>query len=141
MAQTGSDFYDAINRDIRALDASILMLSQKMNYVVRNEKILSRNLIVLNKKIADIESRVSGGTGEGGIGTAGSDAAAIQDKLDALSSTILRIEARLSGLEKAIGNGNGTGKYATKDEMKEVKYLLDMLSPLGENRAEKRKKR
>ena len=46
-----------VYRDIQALNASILILTQKMNYVVRNEKILGRNLMVLNKKIKVIEQR------------------------------------------------------------------------------------
>ena len=45
----GYSFEDVI-RDIKALNSSVLLLSQKMNYLVRNEKILGRNFIILNKK-------------------------------------------------------------------------------------------
>ena len=37
--------------DIKALESSILMISQKIEYLVRNEKILSQNLIVFNKHL------------------------------------------------------------------------------------------
>ena len=38
------------SQDIKALQSSILVLSEKIKYLVHNEKILSRNILVLNKK-------------------------------------------------------------------------------------------
>ena len=46
-----------IIRDIKALNSSVLLLSQKMNYLVRNEKILGRNFIILNKKLKAVENK------------------------------------------------------------------------------------
>ena len=40
-----------LQQDVRSLNSSILIITQKMKYLVRNEKILGRNLIVLNKKL------------------------------------------------------------------------------------------
>ena len=48
-----------LREDIRSLNSSILIISQKMKYLVRNEKILGRNLIVLNNQVIYEESTIS----------------------------------------------------------------------------------
>src|SRR3989339_1424559 len=54
----------SMNQDIKALNSSLLVLSQKINYIVRNEKILGRNILVLNKKIKDLEQGKAAPSGE-----------------------------------------------------------------------------
>ena len=49
------------NRDVKALNSAVLVITQKIKYLVRNEKILGRNLIVLNKRIRDMQTSASGG--------------------------------------------------------------------------------
>ena len=60
------DAFFQLSSDIKAMNASILVITQKIKYIVRNEKILGRNLIILNKKIKDLrEQGLSSAGGEG----------------------------------------------------------------------------
>ncbi|MEK6958509.1 MAG: hypothetical protein AABW59_00525 [archaeon] len=105
-----------VREDIRALNSSILLLTQKMKYLVRNEKILGRNLIVLNKKIKTIEDKVSMNqtisqqTG----GASGEELAGAKQKLDLMSAQLEDMRSRT----------------ATKEELKELKYIINSINPL-----------
>ncbi|MBI5884642.1 hypothetical protein HZB89_00935, partial [archaeon] len=59
MAASMESFMNEVNQDIKALNATILVLSQKMSALVRNEKILGRNLLVLNKKVRDLQDQLA----------------------------------------------------------------------------------
>jgi prefoldin subunit 5 len=109
-----------VNRDIKALNSSILVLSQKINYIVRNEKILGRNILVVNKKIKEM-----------GAGRAGAPAAAI----DELSKKVAEISERLEGnsgqlseLYSAMERLKETSVKA--EQFKELKYVIDSINPL-----------
>ncbi|MEM4662514.1 MAG: hypothetical protein QXM75_00655 [Candidatus Diapherotrites archaeon] len=40
--------------DVKALNSAVSLISQKMRHIARNEKILGRNIIVLNKKVREL---------------------------------------------------------------------------------------
>lgn len=104
-----------IREDIRALNSSILLVTQKIKYLVRNEKILGRNLVVLNKKIKTLEERVVNspqGTAEGGAPSA---------EVNSLKQQVALLTAQLEDLRS---------RTATKEELKEVKYVIDSINPL-----------
>jgi len=121
-----------IARDVRALNSSILLLSQKMNYLVRNEKILGRNLIILNKKIKELEQRISSGasigtstsiSGEPSASPAvsGSELAELEEKLNSLSFSVSELKDQMEKMK---------GSFAKSDELKELKYVIDAINPL-----------
>lgn len=99
--------------DIRAINSSVLLLTQKMKYIIRNEKILGRNLIVLNKKLKSLEEKtvspkeVSGG--------------ASSDELKSLKKKVDLLEAQVSDLQS---------RLVTKEEFLELKYIIDSINPL-----------
>src|SRR3989338_10564642 len=92
--QKGPNLVASIREDIRSLGSSVLVITQKMKYLVRNEKILGRNLIVLNKKIAGLEEKLSSGFFSSGTGTGG-DSAGLAARLDEANKKILELEAQL----------------------------------------------
>ena len=103
-----------IGADIRALNSSILLMTQKIKYIVRNEKILGRNLIVLNKKIKTLDEKIAlnpQGTGSE-VNSAG---------VESLKKQVALLEAQVEDLQ---------GRLATKEEVKELKYVIDSINPL-----------
>lgn len=104
-----------IREDIRALNSSILLITQKMKYLVRNEKILGRNLIVLNKKIKSLEEKVISGPS--------------QEEQSAVSSAeIDKLLARIENLENE--NSDLRSRMASKEDFKEIKFVVDSINPL-----------
>jgi len=104
-------------QDIKALQSSILVLSQKIKYLVHNEKILGRNILILNKKIA----AVTGGSQKGGTDINNSEVLDILEKQKALESRLKQIESTLELFSK---------RYARNEELKEMKYIIDNINPL-----------
>lgn len=103
-----------IAEDIRALNSSILLITQKIKYVVRNEKILGRNLIVLNKKIKNLEERINSPSEEkkGEVSSV---------EVEKLNKKIEVLEALVSELQSS---------SVSKSDLKELKYVIDSINPL-----------
>tara|TARA_Y100000310_G_scaffold309701_1_gene354087 strand:- start:435 stop:863 length:429 start_codon:yes stop_codon:yes gene_type:complete len=111
-----------ILNDIRSLNSSVLLISQKMKYVVRNEKILGRNLIVLNKKIKGIEEKITTGTlGRGGDTADSETAQALLNELEQTNKRLARLEVEIDDLKQSM---------ATKETVQEMKYVVDTINPL-----------
>ena len=104
------------SQDIKALQSSILVLSEKIKYLVHNEKILSRNILVLNKKIA--------AKGDGGSGAN----AASSQQFKELQAEIKELKTRIKGLESTLEMMSR--RYAKAEDLKEMKYIIDNINPL-----------
>ena len=105
-----------IREDIRALNSSILLVTQKMKFLVRNEKILGRNLVVLNKKIKNIEDKLSL--------TPQSQAQASlvsNEEVELLKQKVTLLEAQIEDMRS---------RTATTESLKELKYVIDSINPL-----------
>lgn len=114
--------FSQVQNDIRALNSSVLILSQKMQYLVRNEKILGRNLIVLSKRIRDMES--------GGFGANGQGAGA-PETLEAIKELAIKIEShgqKILDIENNIADI--AEHYAKNETLKEMKYVIDTINPM-----------
>lgn len=109
-----------LQEDSRSLNSSLLVIAQKMKYVVRNEKILGRNLIVLNKKIKAIEEKLATGQFGSGTGT-GALSEELGQKLEESAQKTAELEARLQQLSEST---------ATKEEIQEMHYVVDSINPL-----------
>ncbi len=103
-----------VREDIRALNSSILLMTQKIKYVVRNEKILGRNLIVLNKKIKTMEEKANMPKDLGGVGANSEDIVDVRKKLEMM-------QAQLDDISK---------RMVSKEELQELKYIIDSINPL-----------
>ncbi len=113
-------------QDIKALQSSILVLSQKIKYLVHNEKILGRNILILNKKIASGPGAQSTGTGIND-----SEILAIQEKQKEIDLRLRQIESTLELFSK---------RYARNEDLKEIKYIIDNINPLEYTTVEQVKK-
>ncbi len=118
---SSQDYLFSLNRDLKALNASVLVITQKIKYLVRNEKILGRNLIVINKRVRDLQTQMGGTEGQG---VSEQTKAAIDDlmrQVNSLSQRLVEIETKLDELNK---------RSAKEEEVKEIKYIVDNLNPL-----------
>jgi hypothetical protein len=111
-----SEDQSGVGQDIKALQSSILVLSQKIKYLVHNEKILGRNILILNKKIAS-KTGGSGGSSE----ITDEQINKIIEKQKTIETKIKNIEAMLENFSK---------RYAKAEDLKEMKYIIDNINPL-----------
>lgn len=116
------NIFSRVNTDITALNSSILILSQKMKYLIRNEKILGRNLLVINKKLKELQEG-RGGNGAGGEGAQsyGRELGEVSSKLDEISGRIARLESEAENIRQT---------YAKAEQVAEIKYVMDSINPL-----------
>ncbi len=117
-----SEVFARLQEDMRSLNSSILIITQKMKYLVRNEKILGRNLIVLHRKIKFLEERI--GSGQAGFPGSATGSAAIADVLQRLEETnkkALELQIQLQEMQQNI---------ASKDDLQEMRYEIDSINPL-----------
>ncbi len=113
--------FSRVNSDITALNSSILLLSQKMRFLIRNEKILGRNLIVVNKKLKEMqESRIQG---SGPIDSAafGNEFSQISSRLDEITERLVRMESEVENIRQ---------NYAKSEQVSEIKYVVNSINPL-----------
>ena len=111
-----------IGDDIRALNSSILIISQKIKFLVRNEKILGRNLLVINKKVKDLqESRMQSGGAAVDSASIGRELSSINAKLSETSETLARLESEIENIKQ---------NYAKSEQVSEMKYVVDSINPL-----------
>jgi vacuolar-type H+-ATPase subunit I/STV1 len=102
-----------MHNDVRAINSSVLLIGQKIKYIVRNEKILGRNLIVLNKKLKRLEEKIVSPKEVSNNGSS-EDVEDLKKKLDLA-------EAQLSDMQS---------RMVFKEELQELKYIIDSINPL-----------
>lgn len=117
-------FLGDLANDVKALNSSVLILGQKMQYVVRNEKILGRNLLVLNRKIEDLQTRKSSETG----GASAKELNELKSSLEGLSAEQSRLNRNVIELRDILEQVKIN--YAKSEELKEMKYVIDAINPL-----------
>ncbi|MDO8648039.1 MAG: hypothetical protein Q7R70_06545 [Candidatus Diapherotrites archaeon] len=123
-SSSGQVFLKDLAADVKALNSSILLLSQKMQYVVRNEKILGRNLLVLNKKIEELQNRKPSDEG----GASAKDTQALKQDLENTSTELTRLGHSMIEVRDALEQVKLN--YAKSEDFKELKYVIDAINPL-----------
>jgi hypothetical protein len=116
----GTEF-ETTPSEIKSLNSSILVLSQKMNYVVRNEKILGRNLLILNKKIKALEGKNSSGINEGSLSE-------LNDSLNELNELVSRNSEKVMELDAVIDSIKQG--FVSREQFEELKFVIDSINPL-----------
>jgi len=127
MAISVEAFMEDVNKDIKALNATILIISQKMKALVQNEKILGRNLLVLNKKIKDMQDQ-AGARIETGPGMPSEQAKEIQASVIALKAQSDKNSEAIQELGELIEKTRA--QVPKTEEIKELKYIIDTINPL-----------
>jgi DNA-binding HxlR family transcriptional regulator len=122
LASGGANAFFQLQSDIKALNSSVLLIGQKMQYLVRNEKILGRNLIVLSKRLKELEA--SGFSSAGGqqvpIGLS-SQLTEFSAKLDSHAKQLLELQTSVEELKE---------KTVSREEFSELKYVIDAINPM-----------
>lgn len=105
-----------LREDVRALNTAVTLISQKMKHLVRNEKILGRNLVILNKKFQGLSS-------EGGPSseTTSSESTISSDQLNELNEKIESLKLEVADLK---------ANSVQKEDLSELKHIVDSINPL-----------
>jgi len=111
-----SDNNSSSSQDIKALQSSILVLSEKIKYLVHNEKILSRNILILNKKVAAKAD------------STGNSAGFNSEQMQQILTEIKEIKSKIRNIESSLEMFSK--RYAKAEELKEMKYIIDNINPL-----------
>ena len=121
----GSSSYtiEDIIRDIKALNSSVLLLSQKMNYLVRNEKILGRNFIILNKKLKSVQQRKPSS-----VSASGELSPELRDLVSELEEQVKSNSFLFKELKSDISKTASV--YAKQEDLMELKYVIEAINPL-----------
>ncbi len=121
----GSSSYtiEDIIRDIKALNSSVLLLSQKMNYLVRNEKILGRNFIILNKKLKSVQQRKPSS-----VSASGELSPELRDLVSELEEQVKSNSFLLKELKADLSKTASV--YAKQEDLMELKYVIEAINPL-----------
>ena len=112
--------FGKMNDDMRAITSSILVISQKINHLARNEKILGRNHLILNKKIKELSDGSQHGA-QADLGPIQSEIAQINRRLSEQLEKIVRLESELDNVKQ---------NYAKAEQVAEMKYIVDSINPL-----------
>ncbi|MFA6048581.1 MAG: hypothetical protein WC792_01365 [Candidatus Micrarchaeia archaeon] len=97
---------DELKMEIHTLDSKISLIAQKIKMIEKNEEVIGRTIVLHNDKLRKLE--------EGGAGaSAGAGGADLGDLKKSVSDLQALVE-----------------KCATKDELRELKYVLDTINPL-----------
>lgn len=113
-----SEILMQLMEDVRALNSAISLLSQKMRNLARNEKILGRNLIVLNKKVRELSEMNAAQAVPSGLNE---KIAALEKKVEDTNKKIEELNIIVSHLRK---------EFITSDEFRELKQIVDAINPL-----------
>lgn len=112
-----------IIRDIKALNSSVLLLSQKMNYLVRNEKILGRNFIILNKKLKALEQKKPSA-----YSASPEISSEVNDLVEELNEKVQQNDFMLNEIKSDLNKMNSS--FAKTEDLKELKYIIEAINPL-----------
>ena len=117
-------FLADLARDVKALNSAVLVLGQKMQYLVRNEKVLGRNLLVLNKRIEDLQQRKSPEL----EGLSSKEIQSLKQGIEANAAELGRVNQNLIELRDSLEQVKIN--YAKIEDVKELKFVIDALNPL-----------
>ena len=99
---------DELKMELHTLDSKISLIAQKIKMIEKNEEVIGRTIVLHNDKLRKLEE---GGAGpSAGASVGGGD-------LDELKKSISDLQTLVE-------------KCATKDELRELKYVLDTINPL-----------
>lgn len=104
----------ASQADLRTLDSKISLIAQKLLTMERNQEVIGRTLVALNDKIRKVEEKTAGGAAS--AAHAGVEAAQSGD-IDSIKQQLKVMEDKLA-------------TAVTKEELMEVKYVVDTINPL-----------
>lgn len=108
---------DEVKMQLHTLDSKISLIAQKIKMIEKNEEVIGRTIVLHNDKLRKIEEGAAGVPGARGAVTPGGEVCAPASGLSDVKKELAELKAKLENA-------------ATKDEVKELKYVLDTINPL-----------
>ncbi len=108
---------DEVKMQLHTLDSKISLIAQKIKMIEKNEEVIGRTIVLHNDKLRKIEEGTAGVPGARGAATLGGEVCAPASGLSDVKKELDELKAMLENA-------------ATKDELKELKYVLDTINPL-----------
>jgi phage shock protein A len=107
-----------IIHDVKTLDSNVRVIAQQLTQIKRNERILARNLIALNKKLNEVKEK----SGNGGVDPA--KLQEIEDRLVHMREDIMKLQEDVEYLKQQLQ------KTLTSEDVAELKYIVETVNPL-----------
>ena len=104
--------------DIKALVSTLNVFNQKIALIERNEKIIGRNIIVLNKKLKELKEKSS-------IEALPEN---VQAVINNMEKSVKEADVKMNDLRETVAQLREA--FITREEFQELKYLLDSVNPL-----------
>jgi len=104
--------------DVKTLDSNLRVVAQQLNQIKRNERILARNLIALNKKINELRESSSNG------GVDPTKLQEMEDRLVRMREDIMKIQEDVEYLKQQLQ------RTLTSEDVAELKYIVETINPL-----------
>ncbi len=104
--------------DVKTLDSNLRVVAQQLNQIKRNERILARNLIALNKKINELRES----SGNGGVDP--TKLQEMEDRLVRMREDIMKIQEDVEYLKQQLQ------RTLTSEDVAELKYIVETINPL-----------
>jgi hypothetical protein len=97
-----AEVIESVMADLRSLDSKLGLIAQKLRTMEKNEEVIGRTMIALNGRLKKLEEQAA----SGGFSPSSGNRPSTASQED---------------LEK---------KFATKQELRELRYVLDTINPL-----------
>jgi len=104
--------------DVKTLDSNLRVVAQQLTQIKRNERILARNLIALNKKINELRES----SGNGGVDP--TKLQEMEDRLVRMREDIMKIQEDVEYLKQQLQ------RTLTSEDVAELKYIVETINPL-----------
>jgi len=104
--------------DVKTLDSNLRVVAQQLTQIKRNERILARNLIALNKKINELRESA----GNGGVDP--TKLQEMEDRLVRMREDIMKLQEDVEYLKQQLQ------RTLTSEDVAELKYIVETINPL-----------
>ena len=118
MGSANSQVLMRLIHDVKTLDSNLRVVAQQLNQIKRNERILARNLIALNKKINELRES----SGNGGVDP--TKLQEMEDRLVRMREDIMKIQEDVEYLKQQLQ------RTLTSEDVAELKYIVETITPL-----------
>lgn len=118
MGSANSQVLMRLIHDVKTLDSNLRVVAQQLTQIKRNERILARNLIALNKKINELRES----SGNGGVDP--TKLQEMEDRLVRMREDIMKIQEDVEYLKQQLQ------RTLTSEDVAELKYIVETINPL-----------
>ncbi len=109
--------------EIHALDSKIRVLAQRLSIIEKNEQVIGKTLISHNRKLKELESAIA-------KLEAAQEKPAQSEEVSKLKEIVQELEKKVKELEPVVQE-NKKADDAIRTQMKELKYVVDMINPVA----------